>query len=269
MFPFPKDWKKCLYMSLFCDFFAGVNVECFILKINQMLCCCFSVWLHICSVLNLLCHATASSRNRSPAYLPQQVLDWRLARHPDVSIAVPPSWDFLTNTPHYTIKKYCIPFCLCHTDSKSSTLCVMNTLFQSGLKNSQSGTSATIIVETEGFIWFDSVESLTGVATVISGEVANFFFFFFSSQWEKDDCTWAVSDKGFMFTEFHRLNYFLLKECITQKQGQILSPRCHGFSFHYPHSAEAPDQAPDSPRLSNTTALYEIIINWTAHLSPF
>lgn len=167
---------KCLF---FLDLCAGINTHCFILKINQMLCCCFSVWLHICSVLNLLCHATASSRNRSPAYLPQQVLDWRLARHPDVSIAVPPSWDFITNSPHYTIKKYCIPFCLCHTDSKSSTLCVMNALFQSGLKNSQSGTSATIIVETEGFIWFDSVESLTGVATVISGEVANFFFFFF------------------------------------------------------------------------------------------
>ena len=29
--------------SLFSDFCAGVNMECFIMKINQMLSCCFSI----------------------------------------------------------------------------------------------------------------------------------------------------------------------------------------------------------------------------------
>lgn len=94
----PKDLKKCLCMSLFWNFSAGVNAESFILKINWVLCCWFGVWLPVSSVMNLLC-CPAFGRSRSPAYLLQQCPDCHLASDTDVSIAGPPTWDFLTNIP--------------------------------------------------------------------------------------------------------------------------------------------------------------------------
>ena len=51
-------------LSLFWDLCAGVNKDCFILKSNWMLYCCFSEWLPVRSVLNsaeLLCPAPAST----------------------------------------------------------------------------------------------------------------------------------------------------------------------------------------------------------------
>ena len=42
-------WSACICLFFFSIF---VLTECFILKINLMLCCCFSVWLPVCSVLN-------------------------------------------------------------------------------------------------------------------------------------------------------------------------------------------------------------------------
>lgn len=55
-----------------------VNMECFIMKIYQMLCCCFHVWLPVFSVLNtteLMRRATSSGRKRDLAYLHRKGLD--------------------------------------------------------------------------------------------------------------------------------------------------------------------------------------------------
>ena len=52
-------FKRSAWISLFFEIFcAGIIQECFIVKINPVLCCCFSV-----------CHAPASGRNRNSAYL--------------------------------------------------------------------------------------------------------------------------------------------------------------------------------------------------------
>ena len=45
-----KEWRKSLYLSLFWDSCGGNNTECFILKSNWMLYCCFVAWLPVCSV---------------------------------------------------------------------------------------------------------------------------------------------------------------------------------------------------------------------------
>ena len=42
-----------LIRLLVLDFWAGLKNECCILKTNRVLCCCFGVWLPVCSVLNL------------------------------------------------------------------------------------------------------------------------------------------------------------------------------------------------------------------------
>lgn len=68
------------FVSFF-RFFSGVNKECFILKINRMLCCCFSVSNY--SVLNsaeLMRRALAPGRKRSLAY--------PLQKGPDIAGAV-------------------------------------------------------------------------------------------------------------------------------------------------------------------------------------
>ena len=77
---FPTGGQKNLCLSLFWDLCAGVNTECFILKSNQMLYCCFCAWLPVCSVLNsaeLLRRAPTSARYRSPVYLFWRILDCR------------------------------------------------------------------------------------------------------------------------------------------------------------------------------------------------
>ena len=44
--------RRACICFFFWDLCAGVKSECFILKSNQMVCCCFGVWLPVRSVLN-------------------------------------------------------------------------------------------------------------------------------------------------------------------------------------------------------------------------
>ena len=67
-----KHKEKCTSIWRRICFFFWDFKECFCLKMNQILCSCYSVWFLFCSVLNsavLMGRAPASGRQRSLAYL--------------------------------------------------------------------------------------------------------------------------------------------------------------------------------------------------------